>query len=96
MVYTGGLLFILQDPALKHLLPDTDLGGFPRANSKLSFVQSLIENSKKPGLRGTSEIMHLASPHGTRDVKAEAQREKGTKEIIKDHNFARKGVLHVI
>lgn len=40
--------------------------------------------------------MHLASPHGTRDVKAEAQREKGTKEIIKDHNFARKGVLHVI
>lgn len=62
VVYAGRLLFILPYPALKHPLSDSDLGGFPRANSKLSFEQFLIEHAKMAGLRGTSEIMHLTFP----------------------------------
>lgn len=40
--------------------------------------------------------MHLASPHGMRDVETEAQREKSTREIIKDHTPTRKGVPDMI
>lgn len=56
-VCVGRLLFILQDPALKHPLPDTDLSNFPMANTKLCLGHSLIKNSKEPGWRGTSEII---------------------------------------
>lgn len=35
--------------------------------------------------------MHLASPHGIRDVETEAQREKSTRRIIKDHTPTRNG-----
>ena len=40
--------------------------------------------------------MHLASPHGMRDVETDAQREKSTREIIKDDTPTRKGVPDMI
>lgn len=41
--------------------------------------------------------MHLSPPaHSIRDVETEAQREKSTREIIKDHMPTRKGVPDMI
>lgn len=40
--------------------------------------------------------MHLASPHGIRDVETEAQRGKSTRRIIKDHTPTRNGVPDMI
>ena len=67
-----------------------------KKEKKQSFGSPLIDNSKSLDEEEPQRSCTWLPPHGMRDVETDAQREKSTREIIKDHTPTRKGVPDMI